>query len=478
MTRAVGVAARLARIPRPLWALTGQAATVSLALALTTTTLPTQVADLDVSPVVQPWLATSTLIVGALILPPTSWLLARYGPRTLLLAATAMLLLGSTIVAFAPSVAVLITGKLVFEVGFTASAPLVSTTVRLLVSADRRGRTYGTIGVVTGVAFIVGPGIGGVLNDQLGWRWCSLVAIPLAATVLIVGWRTFHVDAPTTAAGLDALSLALAGVGIGGLVYGFTTIGSDEIPALLPAPIVLTVAVAALSAFIWRQRATQRRDAALFDLSIFAVPQYRLAAIILTVQVSLNIAVSATLLQFYIQNVLQQSESFAGIALIPGAVVAALLARPAGDLYDRFGPRWLVVTGTSLITLAIALYATLDADSPPVLVVAFDVIFATGTTLSSTPLIINALNAISTRQTSYGATALPALQQVGQAVATSILLAVATSGSGDLEGLNADDYRPAFAAAAACSLVLVALAFFVRRTEQHEPAETHFEAPQ
>lgn len=177
----------------------------------------------------------------------------------------------------------------------------------------------------------------------------------------------------------------------------------------------------------------------------------------------MNIAVSATLLQFYIQNALGQSESFAGLALIPGAVVSALLVRPAGQLYDRFGPRWLVLVGTSLVTLSLALYATLTVDSEPLLVVVFDVIFATGGTLTATPLTINALNAVSDRQTSYGATALPALQQLGQAIATSILLAVATSGTGDVAGLNAEDYEPAFGGAAACSLILVALSLFVRR---------------
>lgn len=283
MARIAGLGARLADFPRPIWALAGQAATVALALSLTTTTLPSQIEDLGVSPTVQPWLATSTLIVGALVLPPTSWCLARFGPRALYLAATVMLLLGSTIIAAAPSVAVLIVGKLVFEVGFTASAPLVSATVRLLVAEGRLGRVYGTIGVITGVAFVVGPGIGGVLNDRLGWRWCSLVVVPLAAAALVAGWRLFRVDAPTAAVRLDGTSLLLGGVGIGGLVYGFTTIGSADIVTFVPPPLVLAVSVVALAAFIWRQRALQDRGAALFDLSIFAVPQYRIAAVILTV---------------------------------------------------------------------------------------------------------------------------------------------------------------------------------------------------
>src|SRR5690606_7251806 len=122
---------------------------------------------------------------------------------------------GSAVVAFAPSFGVLLAGRAIQAFGAGGVFPVASAVIAEVVAPERRGRALGMIGAVFGIAFLIGPLLGGVLL-RFGWPWLFLINLPSGVAVMLASRRGLPADpprgrrpAPFDAAGAAALAVLL-----------------------------------------------------------------------------------------------------------------------------------------------------------------------------------------------------------------------------------------------------------------------------
>jgi MFS transporter, DHA2 family, lincomycin resistance protein len=177
--------------------------------------------------------------------------------------------------------------------------------------------------------------------------------LPIAIGALALGAaRVQNVTEPRKVP-LDSLSVVMSAFAFGGLIYGLSSLGEAAAGNVVVAPwIPITVGVVALALFILRQLVLQRGDRAFLDLRTFTSRGF---AVSIALMVILMGALFGTiiLLPIYLQDVLLLEPVQTGLILLPGSALMGLMGPVVGRLFDRFGPRPLLVPGTIVVSTAL-----------------------------------------------------------------------------------------------------------------------------
>jgi DHA2 family lincomycin resistance protein-like MFS transporter len=433
--------------------------------------LPRLMADLGVTAATGQWLTTGFMLTMAVVIPATGFIVQRFRLRQIFVAAMSLFSLGTAIAAVAPGFGFLLLGRIVQAGGTAVMLPLLMTTAMTLVPAARRGRTMGLISVVISVAPAIGPTISGVVLNSLSWRWMFLIVLPIALTALALGaWKVRNVTTQQDAR-LDVLSLLLSAVGFGGLIYGLSSIGESSSGGHAPVPpwLSVVVGVLALVAFVARQFRLQRTSGALMDLRVFANRSFTVSTVVL---VTSFMALFGTLivLPIFLQNVLGLGSLETGLLLLPGGAVMGVLSTFVGRLFDRFGPRPLVVPGAVAVSAALWLLTTLHPGTPAGMVVVVHTLLSAGLAFMFTPLFTSALGSLRAELYGHGSAIVGTVQQLAGAAGTALFVTVLSTTSADrLAGgapvldATADGVRNAFVWGGIISLLALALSLLIRR---------------
>ncbi len=267
--------------------------------------------------------------------------------------------------------------------------------------------------------------------------------------------------------------MLLSALGFGGLLYGLASIGeSGGQGHALPPWLPVVVGVAALTVFTYRQVRLQRDDRALLDLRPFTYRSFVLGVTLTGLVFICLLGVGSIMLPLYLQTVLNTSTFVSGLAVLPGGLVLGLLGRPVGALFDRLGPRPLVIPGALAMAGSLWLFTTLGPGSPLEAVIAIHVLLMTGLAFMMTPLMTESLGVLPEHLHSHGSAILSTLQQVAGALGTAVFVTVAALGSAaDAVSPDADGLRLAFVTAGCIGVAaLVAALFTPRRKTGEDPA--------
>ncbi|MEV0697654.1 DHA2 family efflux MFS transporter permease subunit [Saccharopolyspora sp. NPDC050389] len=430
--------------------------------------------DLEVTTTTVQWLTSGFLLTMAVIIPTTGFLLERFTPRQVFLAALTLFSVGTLLSALAPGFAVLLVGRVVQACGTAVMIPLLMTSVMRLVPAEKRGATMGTISIVIAVAPAVGPTIGGAVLASLGWRWMFWIVLPLAVLALVMGAVWMRLDTETRSVPLDLLSVLLSAIGFGGVLYGLSSIGESGGEPHLVAPwIPIAVGVVSLAVFAARQIRLQRDDRALLDLRPFTSRAFLVALILSILLFICLLGAGAILLPMYLQAVLHTSPFVSGLAVLPGGLVLGLLGRPVGRLFDRVGARPLVIPGALAMAVALCLFAILGPGSPVVAVVGIHVVLMAGLGLMMTPLMTESLSVLPDHLYSHGSAILATLQQVAGAFGIAVFITVASVSTTDPSGApDAVGLRTAFIVAACIGVLAFIASLFLSGAQKPAPVES------
>ncbi|MFC5501735.1 MDR family MFS transporter [Lysinimonas soli] len=445
--------------------------------------LPDILKDLKITPSLGQWLTTGFALTMAVVIPITGWLLQRLNTRPVFITAMSLFTAGTLIAATAPGFGLLLVGRIVQASGTAIMMPLMMTTIMTLVPPQSLGRMMGRISIVMSVAPAVGPTISGFLLPLVHWRGLFWVMLPIATAMLILGVIRVPNVTETRTAPLDVLSVILSAVAFSGLVYGLSSFGqAAEGDAALPPWIPLVVGAVVLVAFIFRQLSLQKRDMALLDLRTFKARTYAMSLLMLAISM---IALFGTVivLPLYMQNVLHQSTVVIGLTLLPGGLTMGLLGPLVGRLYDKYGPRPLVIPGAIVVSAVFWSLSMLTDSTPVYLILIAHVTLSLGLAFLFTPLFTAGLGALPPHLYSHGSATLATIQQVAGAAGTAIFIAFLTLGttSGEAAGLSdgaaiASGVRMAFLAGAIVSLAAVVVAFFVHKPLEPEVTDAELEA--
>jgi DHA2 family lincomycin resistance protein-like MFS transporter len=176
------------------------------------------------------------------------------------------------------------------------------------------------------------------------------------------------------------------------------------------------------------------------------------------------------LLPIYLQNVRGLSTLQTGLLLMPGSLLMGLLGPYVGRMFDRVGPRPLVLPGTIIVSAVLWLMTLLAPGTPVPLILVGHIVFSLGLALLFTPLFTTSLGSIKPQLYSHGSAILGSTQQVAGAAGVALFIAVmslqtaarAAAGEGPVDAL-AGGIRAAFMIGAIISLLAIVTAFFVRK---------------
>jgi len=387
---------------------------------------------------------------------------------------------GSLVAALAPGFAVLLIGRVLQASGTALMIPLLMTAILSLVPAHRRGAMMGTVSIVISVAPAIGPTISGLIIQSLSWRFLFLFVVPIALGVMAYAARNLVNVGERKEASLDIPSVLLSVPSFGGFVYALSSAGEGNGLGSAAVLGILAISLLCLIAFIWRQLTL--RDP-LLDLRAFRYPMFRLSVALMMV-VMMALFASALLLPIYLQTIRQFTPLQTGLLLLPGGVLNPDKLRMNGRLFDRYGPRMLVMGGASLLTLALWRYTTLGPNTAVPELLALHVAFSSGLALLFTPILATGLNQLPRSLYAHGSAISSTLQQVAGAIGTALLVTIMTTSTqahialeeSPLAARNAG-LQSAFAVATGIALLALGLTLFIRRASPPDEPDTGQPAP-
>lgn len=440
--------------------------------------LPKLMVELDITASTGQWLTTAFMLTMAVVIPMTGSILDRFTTRTVFVTAASLFTVGTLLAAAAPGFSVLLLGRIVQAAGTALLLPLLMTTVMTFVPESRRGRMMGLISIVIAVAPATGPTVSGLILDSLGWRWMFIVMLPPALIALILGIVLVRNVSVTRAVRFDVLSMSLSAVAFGGLIFGLSSIGeSSEGHALMPPAIPIVLGVAALIGFVLRQIRLQRTDSALMDLRPFGTRTFTTATVLVLISMGALFG-TLILLPLYLQNVLALDTLETGLLLLPGGLVLGVMGPVVGRLFDRYGPKPLVIPGAFALSAALWAMTTLDRDSTVSTVIAVHIALCAALSLMLTPLMTSALGSLPARLYSHGSAIVSTGQQLAGAAGTALCITLMSTGTAaairdgfDPGTAQATGVHTAFLAAAALSVVAVLGSFFVKNPPKTAASE-------
>jgi EmrB/QacA subfamily drug resistance transporter len=222
-------------------------------------------------------------------------------------------------------------------------------------SGEERGAAIGMWTAWTGIAFVVGPVVGGWLVTHASWRWVFIVNVPFAiATAALVAYAVPKREATGRRPKLDLVGAALCVLGLGGPVFALI----EEPRRGWSSPLILVPLLAGLALFaafiLWERRVAQP----MLPLALFARRNFSFANLE-TLVVYAGLSTLTFFLVLFVQQLDGYSALQSGMALLPITVVMFLLSPRVGRLSMRLGPRWFMGAGPLVAAAGLALLARL-----------------------------------------------------------------------------------------------------------------------
>jgi EmrB/QacA subfamily drug resistance transporter len=367
-----------------------------------------------------PWLFSIYLLAQAISVPLYGKLADLYGRKPLMLLGVGLFLVGSLLCGIAWSMPMLIAFRLVQGLGAGAVQPIGMTILGDIYSLQERATVQGYVASVWAVASLVGPTLGGIFSDTIGWRWIFFVNLPLGLAAGWVLWWRFSERVERTRHRIDVPGAALLGGG-GSLLLLALLEGGVQWSWGSPASIGLFVgAVVLLLAFVMVE---QRASEPVLPMWVFRSRVLNVANAGSLVVGVLTLGLSSYV-PLYAQRVLGSGALVAGLALAAMTIGWPLAAATAGRFYLSVGFRATFVMGATFTLVGALLLLTVNGDSS-VLHLAFPCfVMGIGFGYVASPAVVAAQTAVdwSNRGVATGANMFS--RSVGSAVGVAVFGAV------------------------------------------------------
>jgi EmrB/QacA subfamily drug resistance transporter len=290
------------------------------------------------------WVSTGFLLAVTVTVPVTGWAVDCFGGTRMWLTGLGWFLLCSLGCGLAWNAGSLIVFRVLQGIGAGILDPLVLTLLARAAGPHRTGRVMGLMAAVLSLGPVLGPVVGGVVLQGLGWRWMFLLSVPVGGLALAGALRVMPADPPRpqrSRARLDVPGVALLGSGFASLLLVLSQTADHAAFTALPVIIPLAAGVTLLGGYTVH---ALRSDRPLVDLRLLARGGF---AASVTVMALTGMAMFSSLvaLPLYFQQARGHSALAAGLLVAPLGAGAAVTALLAGRISDRLGARNLALAG-------------------------------------------------------------------------------------------------------------------------------------
>lgn len=368
------------------------------------------------------WISTAYLLALAVAIPVTGWAMDRFGERTLWQIALVVYLLGCVLAAVSTTPGLLIGSRVVQGIGAAMFEPIMLTVLARAAGPKRATTVLSLIQIPITLAPVFGPMVGGVLLDNLDWRWLFWFNVPLGLLCMVLAQRVMAADPPRSqrpSSRLDLTGVALLPAALAGLLLGFSQLsgsGDDTV-----AVVSFTAGAVLLAAYVWH--ALRTSGVPLIDVRLFRRGRFAAAAL-----GAFLFGGSVYGAMFLLPLFFQQAGGFgdwtSGLLLAPQGVGTVLILPLVGKLVARFGPRTVVLGGMLLSAVATLGYTMLDPRDDTALLVVCLLVRGVGLGTTLAPALSTGFGSITPEETGRASSALIASIQLGGSVGTALLAVV------------------------------------------------------
>ena len=318
--------------------------------------------DFDVSASELSWIISGyNIVVGALLMM-AGRLADSIGRRKVYLPGVAIFGIGSMLCALAPSAGWLIVARLVQAVGGAITTAAGFAVMLPEFPASRRSTAIGIAGATGALGAVTGPALGSVLIDLFSWKAIFWLNVPLCIVVLLIGPKLLNESSDPQATGrIDPIGVPVGTAAVALVMFGI--VQSESWGVLDWRVWILIVAGLALVPVLISRSRTHPEP--MINLELFKHRSFRSANIGV---VFYGLAFTSGFLtnSLMLQEVWDLGIRSVGLALVPGPLIATVASPLTGRYADRFGHRWLLVSGCASLAASYLLYTLLLSDTPQV----------------------------------------------------------------------------------------------------------------
>jgi EmrB/QacA subfamily drug resistance transporter len=410
------------------------------------------------------WVVTGYMLALATVIPITGWAARRFGAKRVYVVSLVLFTAGSALCGLASSTTELIVFRLVQGVGGGMLLPIGQLMMAEAAGPARMGRVMSIVAVPAMLAPILGPTLGGLIVDNMSWRWIFYVNLPIGVLAVIAALRTLPRSVRGAADRLDVRGFALMATGLPLLTYGLAEIGTT---GSLTSAKVIVPCLAGIGLIVAFARHALRARRPLLDLRLYRRPTFSSASLAMF---CLGAALfgSMILLPLYWQDVRHESVVATGLLTAPQGIGMALVMPIAGRLADRYGGGPVALFGVIVTAVMTIPFGMIGAHTSTAWLAVAMLLRGAGIGFAFMPAMAAAFASLERSQLSDATPQLNVLQRVGGSIGTAVLAVVlqrALAGVHTLAG-TADAYGTAFWWAAGITAVAIVPCIVLVRAER------------
>jgi MFS family permease len=377
----------------------------------------------------------------------------RFGRRSIYVLDVVLFGLGSLVVAVSPAslFSSLLVGRALQGFGAGGIFPVASAVIGDTFPPEKRGGALGLIGAVFGLAFLIGPILGGVIMTLASWQWLFIVNLPIAVVVIFMSWRLLPSAHPDTRRPFDWAGMLSLGLLLSAFAYGLNQIDTGNFLGSLASLSVWPFLGAAIILLVVFIRIEKQAVDPVLRLSIFSSRQSVLASAL-----SAGAGIGEVSMVFIpalavaaLPGVVDKHT--ASYLLMPVVLALAVGSPLVGRLLDKFGSKVVVTAGTVLLALGALMFGLWNSALWMFITAGVTIGLGLSALLGAPVRYIMLNEAPETERTSaQGAIAI--FTSIGQLISSALVGAIAASAGGGVSG-----YSAAYLSIGLMAVILVAL---------------------
>lgn len=451
----------------------------ALDIAIVGPALPSIRSFFNVSDRALSWIFSTYVLFNLVGTPLMAKLSDRFGRRNIYVLDVALFAVGSLLVVFSPNFQFVLAGRAIQGFGAGGIFPVASAVIGDTFPAEKRGRALGLIGAVFGLAFIIGPIIGGILLSVASWKWLFIINLPIALVVIILAWKTLPFKRIENNKKFDWLGMGVLAVMLGSLAMALNQMDTTALLASLISKKVLPFLITFVVLLVVFIRVEKRAENPIISLALFDRRQLRLAYV-LSAGAGLAEAglvfISILAVASLSKNGINASNS--SWMLMPVVLAMSIGSPLAGRYLDKLGSKVVILFGTAVTVLGFSMLGLFSANIA-LFIIACALIGLGLSALLGAPLRYIMLNESSKEERSVAQGIVAVFASTGQLLGSALTGSIAASFS--LTRGIASGYSLAFLVTGFVGLILFGLSFLlknraseletVRNNESHQTEE-------